>query len=47
MKLYDRQGTPNAARIRIVLAEKGLDSAIEVVTVDLITAEQKRPNSCG
>ncbi len=43
MKLYDRQGTPNAARIRIVLAEKGLDSAVEIVTVDLITAEQKRP----
>jgi glutathione S-transferase len=43
MKLYDRQGTPNAARIRIVLAEKGLDRSIEVVTVDLIAAEQKQP----
>ena len=43
MKLYDRQGTPNAARIRIVLAEKGLDDAVEVVTVDLIAAEQKQP----
>ena len=43
MKLYDRQGTPNAARIRIVLAEKGLDDAVEFVTVDLIAAEQKRP----
>jgi len=41
MKLYDRQGTPNAARIRIVLAEKGLDDAVEIVTVDLIAAEQK------
>lgn len=43
MKLYDRQGTPNAARIRIVLAEKGLESQIEFVTVDLIAAEQKQP----
>jgi glutathione S-transferase len=43
MRLYDRQGTPNAARIRIVLAEKGLDDAVEIVTVDLIAAEQKQP----
>ena len=43
MKLYDRQGTPNAARIRIVLAEKGLESQVEFVTVDLITAQQKQP----
>ncbi|WP_375203887.1 glutathione S-transferase family protein [Hyphococcus sp.] len=43
MKLYDRQGTPNAARIRIVLAEKNLDDAVDFVTVDLIAAEQKQP----
>jgi glutathione S-transferase len=43
MKLYDRQGTPNAARIRIVLAEKGLDDRIEFVPVDLIAAAQKSP----
>jgi glutathione S-transferase len=43
MKLYDRQGTPNAARIRIVLAAKGLDDQVEFVTVDLIAAEQKQP----
>ena len=43
MKLYDRQGTPNAARIRIVLAEKKLDDQVEFVTVDLIAAEQKQP----
>jgi glutathione S-transferase len=43
MKLYDRQGTPNAARIRIVLAEKGLEPRVELVTVDLIAAEQKQP----
>ena len=34
MKIYDRQGTPNAARIRIVLAAKGLDDkkAAEIMT---------------
>ena len=43
MKLYDREGTPNAARIRIVLADKGLDDQVEFVSVDLIAAEQKQP----
>ncbi len=43
MKLYDRQGTPNAARIRIVLAEKGIDDQFEFVPVDLIAAAQKQP----
>ena len=43
MKLYDREGTPNAARIRIVLAQKGLEDRVELVSVDLITAEQKQP----
>jgi glutathione S-transferase len=43
MKLYDRQGTPNAARIRIILAGKGLEDEIEFITVDLIAAAQKQP----
>lgn len=43
MKIYDREGTPNAARIRIVLAEKGLEDQSEFVSVDLIRAEQKQP----
>jgi glutathione S-transferase len=43
VKLYDRQGTPNAARIRIVLAEKGLENQVELITVDLIGAEHKQP----
>jgi len=43
MKLYDRQGTPNAARIRAVLAAKNLESQVQIVTVDLIAAEQKQP----
>ncbi|MBW6425560.1 glutathione S-transferase [Rhizobium sp. XQZ8] len=42
MKIYDRPGFPNAARIRIVLAEKGLDAAVEYVPVDLIAAEHKQ-----
>jgi glutathione S-transferase len=42
MKLYDREGVPNAARIRIVLAEKGLENQVEFISVDLIGAEQKQ-----
>ena len=41
MKLYERPGFPNPARIRIVLAAKQLDQAIEYVNVDLIGAEHK------
>jgi glutathione S-transferase len=44
MKLYERPGFPNPARIRIVLAEKNLDKAIEFVNVDLIGAEHKALN---
>lgn len=43
MKLFDREGTPNAARIRIVLAAKGLEEQVEFVSVDLIGADQKGP----
>ncbi|OCJ00583.1 glutathione S-transferase [Rhizobium sp. AC27/96] len=43
MKIYDREGFPNPARIRIVLAEKNLDSKVEFVSVDLIAAEHKQP----
>jgi glutathione S-transferase len=43
MKIHDRAGTPNAARIRIVIAEKGLDDQIDYVSVDLIAADQKQP----
>ncbi|WP_438391523.1 glutathione S-transferase family protein [Caballeronia sp. DA-9] len=42
MKLYDISGFPNPARIRIVLAEKGLDAQIEFVKVDLFAAEHKQ-----
>ena len=43
MKIYDREGAPNTARIRIVLAEKGLEEQPEFVSADLIAAEQKQP----
>jgi glutathione S-transferase len=42
MKIYDRQGTPNAARIRIVVAEKGLESQVAYQLIDLVAAEQKQ-----
>jgi glutathione S-transferase len=42
MKIYDRPGFPNPTRIRIVLAEKALDSKVEFVPVDLIAAEHKQ-----
>lgn len=42
MKIYDRPGTPNAARIRIVLAGKGLDDSVEFIPVNLMAAEQKQ-----
>lgn len=42
MKIYDRESAPNTARIRIVLAEKGLEDSVEYVSVDLISAEQKQ-----
>jgi glutathione S-transferase len=43
MIIFDRPGFPNPARIRIVLAEKGLDPQVEFVSVDLIAAEHKQP----
>lgn len=43
MRLYDTPGFPNPARIRIVLAEKGLDSQIEFIKVNLFGAEHKQP----
>jgi len=42
MKIYDRSGFPNPSRIRIVLAEKGLEDRIQFVSVDLIGAEHKQ-----
>ena len=41
MKIYDRAGAPNTARIRIVLAAKGLEDKVDFVSIDLIGAQQK------
>jgi glutathione S-transferase len=41
MKIYDRAGSPNTARIRIVLAAKGLEDKADFVSIDLIGAQQK------
>ncbi|MCL4151906.1 UNVERIFIED_CONTAM: hypothetical protein GTU68_064127 [Idotea baltica] len=35
MKIYDFEGFPNPARVRIALAEKGLSDKVEFVTVDV------------
>jgi glutathione S-transferase len=43
MKIHERAGFPNPARVRIALAEKGIAADIEFVTVDLIGAEHKQP----
>jgi len=42
MKIHDAPGFPNPARIRIVLAEKGLESQVQFVKVDLFAAEHKQ-----
>ena len=44
MKIHDREAAPHPARIRIVLAEKGLTDKVEFVSVDLMSAEQKQPD---
>jgi glutathione S-transferase len=42
MRIYDREGAPHPARVRIVLAAKKLEDQVEFVSVDLISAEQKQ-----
>ena len=41
MKLYDFKGGPNPRRVRIFLAEKGID--VPLVHVDIMKREQKAP----
>jgi glutathione S-transferase len=43
MKIHDIPGFPNPARIRIVLAEKGMTGQVDFVKVDLFAAEHKQP----
>ena len=42
MKMYDCEGARNPARIRILLADKGLEHEVEFVSADLFAAEQKQ-----
>ena len=42
MKIHDFPPSPNAARVRIALAEKGLSPQAAFVTVDLTKAEHKQ-----
>jgi glutathione S-transferase len=41
MKIHDRQGMINPARIRTVIAQKGLEDRISFESIDIISAEQK------
>ncbi len=43
MKVYEYNGFPNPARIRIALAEKGLTDQVEFVSVDVPGGEHKQP----
>jgi glutathione S-transferase len=43
MKIYDYQGFPNPARVRIALAEKGLTSKIQFITIDVPNGEHRTP----
>lgn len=43
MKLYDSKMAPNPRRVRIFLAEKGIDD-IEIVPVDILKREHKAPD---
>ena len=41
MKIYDIEGFPNPARVRIALAEKGATSQVEFVPVDVMGGEHR------
>ena len=43
MKIYDYEGFPNPARVRIALAEKGLADRVEFVSVDVPNGEHLQP----
>jgi glutaredoxin len=42
LKIYDFEGFPNPARIRIALAEKGLSDNVSFVTVDVPGGEHRK-----
>lgn len=43
MKVYEFNGFPNPARVRIALAEKNLTDKVEFVSVDVPNGEHKKP----
>lgn len=43
MIIYDYQGFPNPARVRIALAEKGLTDRVEFITIDVPNGEHRTP----
>lgn len=43
MKIYDVEGFPNPARVRIALKEKGLFDAVEFIPVDVMGGEHRSP----
>ncbi|MFM9942475.1 MAG: glutathione S-transferase family protein [Hyphomicrobiaceae bacterium] len=43
MKIYDFQGFPNPARVRIALAEKGLTDKVQFITIDVPKGEHRTP----
>ncbi len=43
MKIYDFQGFPNPARVRIALAEKGLSDQVEFITIDVPGGAHQTP----
>ena len=43
MKIYDVEGFPNPARVRIALAEKNIADKVEFVAVDVMNGEHRTP----
>ncbi len=43
MKVYEFNGFPNPARVRIALAEKGMTGRVQFVTVDVPNGEHRSP----
>ncbi|WP_299832205.1 glutathione S-transferase family protein [uncultured Roseobacter sp.] len=41
MKIYDAEGFPNPARVRIALAEKGVTDQVEFIPVDVMGGEHR------
>ncbi len=44
MKIYDVEGFPNPARVRIALAEKGASDKVEFIPVDVMNGEHRSAN---